>query len=282
MPESTQQSASTSQSIFVLIRAEDVTGIEALLTSDPMLVYSRLYEPDAEYERRYTPLQVAAEIGNLEVCQLLVKRGAEVYTNPSCSYPPVILAHWKTHKHLVDYFLNEIPKLAAGTNQLGVTINLAGRCGWIDIVRRHIEFDPLSVHYRGWIGDTPLHWPAHNGYIDIVKLLLEHGADPRQQENNWIGGTPLHWASERHPEICKLLIDAGTDVNAQVDRPGSHHLGGTPLHWCARQRDDCAEVIELLLANGADGGLLDAAGKTALDWALELKHNRVAGALAGR
>jgi hypothetical protein len=34
-----------------------------------------------------------------------------------------------------------------------------GRQGWVEIVRKHIERDPLAVHQRGWIGDTPLHWP---------------------------------------------------------------------------------------------------------------------------
>ena len=106
--------------------------------------------------------------------------------------------------------------------------------------------------YRGWIGDTPLHWPAHNGHIEIVRLLLEHGADPTQHEINWIGGSPLHWASEREPEICQMLIDAGAEVNARIDRPGSSHLGGTPLHWCARQPEDCGKAIEVLLKNGGD------------------------------
>lgn len=262
----------TTQTIFTHIEVGDNAAITAILDADPMLVHARRDD--------YTALQCAAELGHLDVCRLLVERGAEVYTNPSNTYPPVILASWKKHQAVVDYFLNEIPEKADGTNHLGVTINLAGRQGWLDLVRRHIEVDPLGVHYRGWIGDTPLHWPAHNGHIDIVRLLLAHGADPRQHEINWIGGTPLHWGSEREPEICQLLIDAGAEVNAQVERPGSSHLGGTPLHWCARQREDCAEAIEVLLKNGADVTIIDAFGKTALQYAQEAGHKRVAAALS--
>ena len=264
------------QTVFAFIEQGDTEEIARLLDADPMLVHARHAAPTLHH---WTTLQFAAADGQLAACRLLVERGAEVYTNPMSTYPPVIQAAWKDHQDVVDYFLKEIPHKAEGTNGLGVAINLAGREGWLEIVRRHIEADPLSVHQRGWIGDTPLHWPAHNGCIKIVRLLLEHGADPTAQEINWIGGTPLHWASERQPEIVQLLIDAGADVNARVVRPGSHHLGGTPVHWCARQKDDCAEVIEVLLKNGGDPALTDAFGKTALQYAEAGGHARVAHAL---
>ena len=161
------------QAIFSLIEQGDIEGIAGLLDADPMLVHARHADPNLHH---WTTLQFAASEGRLAVCRLLVERGAEVYTNPMNTYPPVIQAAWKARQDVVDYFLNDIPEKADGTNGLGVAINLAGREGWIEIVRRHIEADPLSVHQRGWIGDTPLHWPAHNGYSEIVRLLLEHGS----------------------------------------------------------------------------------------------------------
>ncbi len=268
----------TTQAIFASIEAGDTEAISSLLDQDPMLVHARHADPELHH---WTTLQCAAARGQLEVCRLLVERGAEVYTNPMSTYPPVIQAAWKKHQDVVDYFLKEIPDKANGTNGLGVAINLAGRQGWIEIVRKHIERDPLSVHQRGWIGDTPLHWPAHNGYSEIVRLLLEHGADPTAHEISWIGGTPLHWGSEREPEIIQLLIDAGADVNARVQKVGSHHEGGTPLHWCSRQHEDCAEAAAVLLDNGADPSLLDAFGKTALDYANEGRP-RIAALLQSR
>jgi ankyrin repeat protein len=274
-------STAHTQRVFELIDAGDSAGISTLLDADPMLVHARKDDSAAEWPQHFTPLQAAAHAGSLKICRLLVEFGAEVYTNPACTYPPVVEAAWNKHQDVVDYFLKEIPEKAAGTNGLGVTINLAGRMGWFEVVKQHIERDPLSVHYRGWIGDTPLHWPAHNGYIEIVKLLLDNRADPRQHEINWIGGTPLHWASERHSDICKMLVAAGADVNARVVKAGSSFLGGTALHWCARQRDDCAEAAQALLDLGGDRSIVDSFGKTALDYAREGKHDRVAAVLAG-
>lgn len=263
------------QTIFALIAAGDLEGIRGLLDGDAGLVHVHHADPDNDS----TPLQAAAAAGQLEICRLLVERGAEVYTNPLSTYPPVIQAAWNRHPQVVDYFLQEIPEQAIGTNRLGVTINLAARQGWLDIVRRHITADPLSVHQRGWIGDTPLHWPAHNGFADIVEALLDAGADIEADEINCYGGKPLHWASEHEPRTVEVLLRRGADVHSRNLRAESEFYGMTPLIMNATQRNDCAEVTELLLRAGADPDAVDAQGKTALDHAEAHGLQRIAGVL---
>ena len=231
------------------------------------LIHAR--NPDSEAWQELSPLHCAAKHGHLAIARLLVERGAEVYSNPLATYPPVIIAAWNKQQALVDYFLEEIPHCATGTNNLGVTINLAARQGWTDIVRKHIDADPLAVHQRGWIGDTPLHWPAHNGSVEIVELLLDAGADIEADEINCYGGKPLHWASEHEPATVELLLKRGADVNARNAKTDSDSYGFTPLIMNASQQNDCAEVTELLLGAGADVNVRDAQGKTALVHALE-------------
>jgi len=260
------------QTIFSCILAGDVAAVRELLDNDPGLVHARHADP-ALYH--WTTLQFAAAKGQLPVCMLLVECGAEVYTNPLNTYPPVIQAAWNGHQAIVDYFLREIPEKADGTNKLGVTINLAAREGWIDIVRKHIAADPLSVHQRGWIGDTPLHWPAHNGFVEIVELLLDAGAVIEADEINCYGGKPLHWASEHSPRTVELLLRRGANVNARNIKADSVFYGMTPLIMNATQKNDCAEVTELLLRAGADSGAVDAKGKMAVDYAVERGHRRV-------
>ena len=228
------------------------------LAEDAGVVHLRREDKNNNY---LTPLMLAAKLGHLGVCRALVEAGAEVYSHPFNSYPPVILAAWGKHQGVVDYFLNEIPEKAAGTMQMGVALNLAARMGWTEVVRKWLVRDPLAVHQRGWIGDTALHWPSHNDHVEIVGMLLAAGADVNAEECNWIGGMPLHWASERAVGAMRLLLDAGAAVNARVTRPGSGFLGATPLIWCATQKDDCAEAAEILIKAGAEVGAVDAKGR---------------------
>jgi ankyrin repeat protein len=258
--------------IFTQILLGDIATMQRSLDEDQGLVYARYLDEEAKL---WTTLQFAAAKGRLAACKLLVERGAEVYTNPMNTYPPVMEAAWAGHQDIVDYFLKEIPEKADGTNRLGVTINLAGRRGWTDIVRKHLAADPLAIHQRGWIGDTPLHWPSHNGHVEIVQMLLDAGASIEADEINWIGGKPLHWASEHEPACVELLLRRGAKVNSRNVRKGSQCEGMTPLIMNATQKNDCAEVTELLLAAGADPKARDARDKTALDYATERHHSRI-------
>ena len=120
----------------------------------------------------------------------------------------------------------------------------------------------MAVHQRGWIGDTALHWPSHNGNVEIVETLLDAGADIEADEVNCYGGKPLHWASAQDPDTVAVLIGRGTDVNSRNIKEGSDFLGYTPLMMNASQRNDCAEVTELLIEAGADISATDPDSRT--------------------
>ncbi|MDE2126027.1 MAG: ankyrin repeat domain-containing protein [Armatimonadetes bacterium] len=264
------------QSVFPALAAGDLSAVRHLLEEDPGLVWVRYSAQDGDL---MTPLQYAASNGQVDACRLLVEFGAEVYTNPMNTYPPVMLAAWNKQPDVVRYFLEEIPDKAEGTNGLGVAINLAARQGWIELVKEHIQRDPLSVHQRGWIGDSPLHWPSHNNYPEIVSVLLDAGADIEADEINCYGGKPLHWASEHAPDSVRVLLGRGAAPNSRNQKADSGFFGMTPLIMNATQRDDCAEVTELLIDAGADIAAVDAKGKTALEHARERGLQRITAVL---
>ncbi|MBX3436709.1 MAG: ankyrin repeat domain-containing protein [Planctomycetaceae bacterium] len=257
MPELNAGDSMNFRDFKQVVRSGDLAKVERILNANSDFLHT--YDPDGDQWEERTALHCAARHGHLEIVRLLVERGSEIYSNPMNSYPAVFIADcYRYHanrpntQHIVDYFLKEIPDRAEGTNGLGATINIAARQGWTDIVRRHIEIDPLSVHQRGWIGDTPLHWSCHNGHEEIVRLLLDAGADIEADEINCYGGKPLHWASEHEPQIVQLLLDRGAEVNSLNHKEDSDFFGITPLMMNVLMKDDCAEVTRLLLDAGAD------------------------------
>ncbi|OQA31190.1 MAG: Ankyrin repeats (3 copies) [Betaproteobacteria bacterium ADurb.Bin341] len=71
-------------------------------------------------------------------------------------------------------------------------------------------------------GKTLLHYAANRGYVEIVQLLLEHGAKLDVQDKN--KKTPLHEAmAYHHDKVARLLIEKGANVNLR-DKEGK-----TPL-----------------------------------------------------
>lgn len=50
----------------------------------------------------------------------------------------------------------------------------------------------------------PLHGAADTGCLDVIKLLIETGADKNAKGRD--GRTPLHYATERgHLDVARLL-----------------------------------------------------------------------------
>ena len=85
--------------------------------------------------------------------------------------------------------------------------------GDIDIIRYLVEHgaDVAKADKYGWY---PLINAAFHGHLDVVRYLLEQGAD-REKVNLW-GCTPLHYtASQGHLEVAKLLMVYGADLNAR-------------------------------------------------------------------
>ena len=83
-------------------------------------------------------------------------------------------------------------------------------------------------------------WAANSGHVDIVKLLLDKGADVNEKEVN-TGITALWIASQNgHADVVKLLLDKGADINVKrIDTE-------TTALWMASQNGH-TEVVKLLL-----------------------------------
>ncbi len=108
--------------------------------------------------------------------------------------------------------------------------------------------------------DAPLVIAAYKGYTDIVKLLLEAGADVTAVDPG-MKATALHAAAYAgRAEAAKLLIAYHIDI----DKQGPYN-GYTALHDAIWQSN--VETVEVLLNAGANLNLKSNSGQTPLDFA---------------
>ena len=111
----------------------------------------------------------------------------------------------------------------------------------------HGSADERSADERSAFGATPLMIAARNGHINVVRLLISHGADPLASD--FEGFNALHAAAKGgRPEVVGFLLDLGVPVETRSDR------GYTALNIAVVRADvdRIVETIAPLLAAGAD------------------------------
>src|SRR5262249_54929693 len=103
--------------------------------------------------------------------------------------------------------------------------------------------NPLDVLFAGL--RTPLMWAAFHNDLPMIRFLLNRGADPNK---GTVFGIPLsHAAWHGRVEAAQMLLDNGARVDAR-DRFADF----TPLHWASATDSPRPQLVQLLLARGAN------------------------------
>jgi uncharacterized protein len=117
-------------------------------------------------------------------------------------------------------------------------------------------------------GFTALHVAATAGHLQIVRLLIDAGADVDRRDRHGI--SPLLQAVG-WPNIMEALLDAGADVDTATIQ------GVTPLMSAAAFGEMAS--VRLLLARGADPNRRDDGGSNAAEIAGEKGEDEIASLL---
>ena len=163
----------------------------------------------------------------------------------------------------------------------------------------------IDLNAKDEYGCAPLLWAARNGHIDMLKLLLDKGADVETAGYN--GMRALHHVCNSSKEKCvEILLEADANPNATDD------ANSTPLHWAAARgvlnivvrlsdkgadpnvatktgvrpiHKACmygqAQIVKKLVEGGADLDAADESGNTALHYAARMGFAECVRALVG-
>ena len=232
-----------------------------------------------------TPLIFAARANDLDSVKELLAAGVDINQTSGYGWSALLVAtqnrYYKLGAYLLEHGAN--PNL---TNKGGWTpLYLATDNRNIESgdypVRRpdmdHLEFIKLlldkgadvnarvkdstetrTVFTNQWLdenGATAFLRASQSGDVELMKLLLAHGADPKIPTAlgvtslqvaagiGWVEGITYEWSPQATFEAVKMLIDLGVDVNAQAD------TGRTALHGAAHKGR--TDVIQILADHGA-------------------------------
>ncbi len=233
----------------------------------------------------FTPLHFAAREGELEIAQLLLEAGADVNAIAADGKNPLNLAIYNGHYELAELLIDAGGDVnqpdAEGFTPLFFAVdrrNMEWNPGfpWVQtadplplivkLLEKGAAADPFidntPVSRRNFGGSprvsfaTPLMRAAYSGDIDLVRLLVEHGANPLVENSEhetpllvaagygWIDGYSQGRSNAERLETIKLLVELGADVNAACDH------GITPLMVAANF--GVTDMIQYLVDEGAD------------------------------
>jgi ankyrin repeat protein len=248
--------------VALALRAHDLKQMRELLGAQPALV-------GKGDKRSSQAIHWATMTRQLDAIDELLRRGADINAQRMDGARPIHLTNG-------DYFYRgwrDVPRdwpvtpaqVMAHLKARGAFIDLPTAChtGDIDRVRELLRQDlslanRIGEHEGYYLGaGSALSNAAAVGRMDIVQLLLDHGADPNLPEEQYAPrGKALYSAViHGHYDIAKLLLEHGAFPNPPVESSGD-------ALWVSQELRPDKRMEQLLLSYGAK----PTEGHTGEDW----------------
>jgi ankyrin repeat protein len=243
-------SGPSGEAVAAAIRERDLAKMKRLLDASPELLH-------AGDERSNQPIHWAVMTRQLDAIDELLARGADINAARVDGARPIQLTngdyHYRGWRDVPSEVQTTPQQVLAHLRTRGAYVDIctAAHTGDLDRVRELLDQDPslgnrVSSYVTYYLGSgSPLKNAAARGHMDIVKLLLDRGADPNLPEEGIApNGHALYSAVYNgHYEVAKLLLEKGAIPNAPVESSAD------ALSIAMSRNDD--KMVDLLCSYGA-------------------------------
>ncbi len=226
-----------------------------------------LMEPAGQRPRNMSAIHIAAVYGHTSIVEYLIGLGISVNTINIKNDTPVLWAARGNHIGTVKRLIELGADLSHQNDKGSTPLYWACRYGFEELVEVLIKEGHANIHQQRKLGlFSPIVLTAALGYTNIVKILLENGANVNLQVQN--GYTPLHHAAENgHVDTIEMLLEHGADIHQETD------FGDDALLLAAASHE--IEALEVLAASGADIENINKDGKSAWHYAIDAPNQEL-------
>ncbi len=237
--------------LYIAARDADDSIVEKLLAAGA--------NPNITLLSGETPLMAAADRGRREAAHLLLSHGADPNAREtSGGQTGLMWAAAEKHSDVVSLLIENGADVNAHSNEGFTPLFFAAQQGDVESTRAILvaganvnEVMPKTLH-------TPLMVTSASNFAGVASLLLENGANTELVDSR--GNTALHLAA-RHKkgvEVVKVLLQHGADPNARLNhlkgklivRTGINMQGATPFLLAAISSN--LESMQVLIDAEAD------------------------------
>ncbi|CAE7634618.1 ANK3 [Symbiodinium pilosum] len=289
-------------------KAKPLTLIKAIKANDLGSLDESLQSPDCNLEVLgmwdNTPLLVACMYGRSEAALRLIKRGANIFARNEHGATPLHYAAVEGSTDVVKSLIQAAAEGGGGNENKLVNcmpakvailpdvlqerpLAAAAESGFLELVRILLDAGALDDPDEDLRSPLWLAARSSRAGAGVVKLLLQHGADPSRRDKEGVSALGAASAGGCNEDVVMALLAHGIDVNATAGSPwdaltssserlahenglthgatvnGTAEGGATALHAACERGNEY--LVHLLVRSRADPSLNDRSGLTAFD-----------------